>query len=177
MLGFLPRAWPLALCRAHRCLFRGGWWAGCAVSPPTKDIVSPNALTDGGDTQHEVEHVGPFEATTEDGQSIIIQDMASARSFKNSVLSASLLGRCGVSFLFIFKDNLPNNGRNCTLPVGKLRLSRRAGPCPGCTCHVEIRGATACQGVPDAKLESRTYEHDAEDLAGEGGGVPRGPHH
>ena len=42
-------------------------------------------------------HVGPFEPTTEDGQSIVIQDVANASGFKNNVLSASLLGRRGVS--------------------------------------------------------------------------------
>ena len=69
---------------------------GFVVSPPTGAIGSPRALVGGGGERHDVAHIGPFQAATEDGQSIVIQHMASAWSFKDNVLATSLLGKRGV---------------------------------------------------------------------------------
>ena len=55
------------------------------------------AIIDGEGKRRTAEHVGPFKATTEDGQSIVIQNMANAQGFETSILSVSLLGRRDVS--------------------------------------------------------------------------------
>ena len=70
--------------------------AGYIASPPIGAIGSPRAIIDGGGKRHTVEHVGPFKATTEDGQSIVIQNMANTQGFENNILSVSLFDRRGV---------------------------------------------------------------------------------
>ena len=60
-------------------------------------IRSPGDLVGGGGKRHNAEHAGPSQATTEDEQSIVIQNMANTGGFENNITSASLLGRRGVS--------------------------------------------------------------------------------
>ena len=59
---------------------------GFVVSPPTGAIGSPKAPAGRGGTRHCVGHVGSFEATTEGGQSITIEDVADASGFKDNVI-------------------------------------------------------------------------------------------
>ena len=70
---------------------------GYIASPPAGAIGSPRTITGGGRNRHNIEHVGSFKATTEDRQSIVIQNMANAQGFENNTISASLLSRRGVS--------------------------------------------------------------------------------
>ena len=56
--------------------------------PGSSDRPTPLSA-DGGNTRHYGDHAGPFEVTTEDGQYIVIQDVANAPTFKKNVLSIS----------------------------------------------------------------------------------------
>ena len=70
---------------------------GYIVSSPIGATGSPRALVGGGGKRHNDGHVGPFKAAAEDGQSVVIQNMANARGFESNILSVTLLGKHGES--------------------------------------------------------------------------------
>ena len=71
--------------------------AGYIASSPTGASGLPRAIIDGGGKQYTAGHAGPFKAATEDGQSIVIQNMANAQGFENNILSVSLPNGRGIS--------------------------------------------------------------------------------